>query len=118
MSLLWQNNVQKETKTSPKKCANVKFGLIKDILKFFNKDFHLIKRNDTKYFCQSCANKINFTIIFKTNDSLSNSKTNDEAPDNTIITRNSNKNEFHDNCNSVDIPLSHDGHHEHIKYSK
>ena len=58
------------------------------------------KKNDAKYFCQSCAGKIvlrypNKIVLFynnKTSESLRNSENNGDAPDNIIITPNSNKN--------------------------
>ena len=62
-------------------------------------------KNVTKYFCQSHINNI---VLPSSNKwlSKSNSKTFDDALDNTIITSNNNKNDFQNNCNSINIPFN------------
>lgn len=71
--------------------AKCKVWAHKRCSKICSKDYHLLKKNDAKYFCQPCARKTAPPSSNKANDPLSNSKSNDDAPDNTI-SNNSNKN--------------------------
>ena len=73
-------------------CAKCKVWAYKRCSKISNRDYHL-KRNDTKYFCQSHTSNI---VLPSSNKwlSKSNSKTIDDALDNTIIIPNNNKNDF------------------------
>ena len=74
------------------------------------RNFNLSLRNNTNCYCQSCfvknvpSSEVNECPMNDQNQSR-NSLTN------TIITPNSNKSDFYNSCNSLEVPFDDDNHH-------
>ena len=74
------------------------------------KNFNLVSRNSANCYCQSCF------VKNVTSSGVNESPTNDQNQSrnfliNIIITPNSNKIDFYNSCNSIEVPFNDDNHH-------
>ena len=88
----------------------VSLVFIRDPHRYREKNFNLVSRNGANCYCQSCF------VKNVTSSGVNESPTNDQNQSrnfliNIIITPNSNKIDFYNSCNSIEVPFDDDNHH-------
>ena len=85
----------------------------KKCTQLLGKDFKLISFNKLNSLCQSCCHKhVPFTHVNGSPKNNNNLKTCSHI--NIIITPRSNRSNFYNNCNSIEMPLDDNDHHTFI----
>ena len=73
-------------------------------------NFNLVLRNNANCYCHSCF--VKYIPSFEVNESPTNDQNHSRnSLTNIIITPNSNKSDFYNSCNSIEVPFDDDNHH-------
>ena len=73
------------------------------------KNFNLVLRNNANCYCQSCF--VKNVPSSEVNKSPTNDQNQSRNSFTNIITPNSNKSDFYNSCNSIEVPFDDDNHH-------
>ena len=91
-------------------CQVCDTGFHKRCTQISGRNFNLVLRNNANCYCQSCL--VKNVPLSEVNESPINYQNQWRSSlTNIIITPNSNKSDFYDSCNSIEVPFNDDNHH-------